>query len=64
MVRQKLPWWTQTIEQDVETVTANENQSSSYKFTQANQRNPWTILDWTSQIPLKVTPCSENNLEE
>ena len=32
--------------------------------TQANQRNSWTIPDWTSQIPLKVTFPSENNLVE
>ena len=44
-------------------VTARKNQPSSYRFTQANQRNPWTILDWTSQIPLTVAFSSENNLD-
>ena len=27
-------------------VTASENQPSSYRFTQVNQRNLWTILDF------------------
>ena len=44
-------------------VTANKNRPSSYRFTQANQRN-WIILHWTSLIPLKVTFSSENNLGE
>ena len=43
-------------------VTANKNWPSSYRFTQANQRNPWTTLDWTSQIPLKMMFSSGNNL--
>ena len=42
-------------------VTANENQPSSYRFTQVNQRNLWTLLDWTSQNPLKIMFSSENN---
>ena len=28
---------------------------SSYRLIQAKQRNSWSVLDWTSQIPLKVT---------
>ena len=43
-------------------VTAKGNWPSSYRFTQVNQRNIWTILDWTSQIPLKIMFSSENNL--
>ena len=43
-------------------VTGNKNRPFSYRFTQVNQRNLWTMLDWTSQIPLKVTFSSENNL--
>ena len=35
-------------------VTANKNQPSSYRFTQVNQRNLWSLLDSTSQIPLKT----------
>ena len=40
-------------------VTANENQPSSYGFTQVYQRNLWTILDWTSKIPPKMMLSSE-----
>ena len=47
-----------------EHVTANKDQPSSYRFTQVNQRNLWTILDWTFQIPLKVTFSSKYNLGE
>ena len=42
-------------------VTARKNQPSSYRFIQANQRNSWTIHDWTSQIPLVVALSTENN---
>ena len=42
-------------------VTTRKNQPSSYRFTQANQRNSWTIIDWTSQIPLIAAFSSENN---
>ena len=35
-------------------ITTRKNQPSSYRFTLANQRNSWTILDWTSQNPLIV----------
>ena len=45
-------------------VTAKGNRPSSYGFTRVNQRNLWTILDWTSQIPLKQMFPSENNLRE
>ena len=45
-------------------VTARKNRPFSYRFTQANQKNSWTILDWTSQIPHKVAFSSENNLGE
>ena len=45
-------------------VTLNKNRPSSYRFTQANQRNTWTTLDWTSQIPLEIIFSSENNLGE
>ena len=37
---------------------------TAYGFTQINQRNLWTILDWTSQIPLQMMFSSENNLRE
>ena len=48
---------------NIHVVTARKNQPSSYRFTQANQRNSWTVLDWTSQISLKVAFSSENKLE-
>ena len=42
-------------------VTTKKNQPSPYRFTQANQRNSWTILDLPSQIPLKGAFSSNNN---
>ena len=45
-------------------VTARKNQTSTYRFTQANQRNSWTVFAWTSQIPLKVAFSLENYLGE
>ena len=41
-------------------VTARKNQPSSYRFTEANQRTSCTILDYTSQISLKVAFSLEN----
>ena len=43
-------------------VTAKRNRPPSYGFTQGNQRNLWTILDWAFQIPLKIMFSPENNL--
>ena len=37
---------------------------TAYGFTQINQRNLWSILDWTSQNPLQMMFSSENNLRE
>ena len=52
------------VEYYLQFVTARKNRPFSYKFTLANQRNSWTFLNWTSQIPLKVAFPLENNLEE
>ena len=41
-------------------VTAKKNRPDFDRFTQANQRNSWAILDWSSQIPLKEAFSSEN----
>ena len=43
-------------------VTDTKNRPSSYRFTQANQRNSWSILDLTSEIPLKVAFFLDSNL--
>ena len=44
-------------------VTARKNQPSSYRFTQANQRNFGQFLSGLP-IPLIVAYSSENNLGE
>ena len=45
-------------------VTANKKLTLFSQMHSSKSRNLRTILDWTSQIPLKVTFSSENNLRE
>ena len=53
-----------TDDHAIKAVTAKGNRLSSYRFTQVNQRNLCTILDWTSQIPFEKMFPTENNLRE